>query len=83
MSPPYIRGSEVEKDSRMKNIFGLDAEERSKKLSQIYSEYCQKNNIAFFDAATVCTTADGEGIHLDEINNQKLGEALAKYISVK
>ena len=80
VSPPHIRGSEADKDSRMKNIFGSDAEERSKKLATIYAEYCQKNNIAFFDAATVCSTADGEGIHLDIENNRKLGEALAKQI---
>ena len=80
VSPPSIRGAEADKDARMKNIFGPDAEARSKKFAVIYAEYCQKNNIAFFDAATVCSTADGEGVHLDEENNRKLGEALAEQI---
>lgn len=80
VASPYVRGIEVEKDAKMNEIFGKEAEEKSKKLATIYSTYCQKNNIAFFDASTICVTADGEGIHLDEENNGKLGMFLAHEI---
>jgi lysophospholipase L1-like esterase len=80
VSPPYIKKSEAEQNENIQRIFGPDAEERSKKLASYYKKFCQQNSVSFFDAAEVCETAPKEGIHLDEENNRKLGEALAKEV---
>ncbi len=80
VAPPLIRGDQVAMDELMKTIYGPDAEEKSKKLKAIYQDFCEKENCIFFNAADHCTTADTEGIHLDEENNILLGKALAEKI---
>lgn len=78
--PPSMISTEIVKDSIMETLFGEQAEEKSKKLSGFYKEFCEENNISFFDAGTVCTVAKNEGVHLDLENNLLLGQALASEI---
>lgn len=80
IAPPLIRDTETQKDEGMKNIFPVGAEARLKQISDIMKTFCEQNECIFFDTAAVCQTADGEGVHLDEENNKKLGIALALYI---
>ncbi len=80
ITPPTIRDDQVLLDEAMSGIFGIGAEEKSKKLKTIYKNFCDKENCVFFDASEFCTTADKEGIHLDEENNVSLGKALADKI---
>jgi lysophospholipase L1-like esterase len=80
VSPPLIRGEEVAKNPSMTNIFDETAEEKSRQLPATFSDFCSRENWTFFDAGTVCTTADNEGIHLDETNNALLGKALARIV---
>lgn len=80
ISPPIIRADQLVLNEAMSNIFGSDAEEKSKKLKTIYEDFCQKENCLFFDAAEYCTATDGEGIHLNEENNVLLGKALVDKI---
>ncbi len=80
IAPPIIRGSEVVKCEGMRKIFDETGENKSKILAEIYEKFCNKNNFDFFDAAKHCVSADGEGVHLDEKNNELLGIALAEKI---
>jgi len=80
ITPPVVRGDQVLLQETMSYIFGSNAEEKSKKLKEIYKNFCNKENCLFFDASEVCETADGEGVHLDKENNILLGEALANKI---
>ena len=78
--PPLIKGEEVVKDAKMLSIFGEVSEEKSKNVINYLMEYCKTNNIDVLDSNESCKTALGEGIHLDEENNEKLGKALAEKI---
>ncbi len=80
ISPPVIRSDQVVLDEAMSTIFGSEAEYKSKKLKDIYKAFCAEEKYMFFDAAAFCTTADGEGVHLDEAGNISLGNALANKI---
>jgi len=77
IAPPHINGAELVHDKLMFSIFGEDAERKSKLLPEIYEKFCKEYNLAYFNADAICTTAKGEGIHLDPENNKILGEALA------
>lgn len=80
VAPPHMQASEIAQDAALTKIFGEAAEEKSKELAPIYEKFAQENNITFFDASTVCTSAQGEGVHLDAENHRLLGEALANQI---
>ena len=80
VAPPPMRASEVPKDAIMYTLFGDEAEVKSIKLAEHYKEFCEENNVHFFDAATVCKTAENEGVHLDLENHALLGQALATVI---
>ncbi len=80
ISPPVIRGSEVIKCEGMHKIFDETSENKSKVLVEVYETFCNKNSCEFFDAGKNCISADGEGVHLDEKNNELLGIALAEKI---
>lgn len=80
IAPPVIRGSEVVKCEGMNKIFDETSENKSKVLAEIYESFCKKNNCEFFDASKHCVSADGEGVHLDEKNNELLGIDLAEKI---
>ena len=78
--PPLIVDEEVIKDAKMLSIFGEVSEEKSRNMINYLAEYCKDNNIDVLDSNNFCKTALGEGIHLDEENNEKLGIALAEKI---
>ncbi|HEY1041405.1 MAG TPA: GDSL-type esterase/lipase family protein [Candidatus Paceibacterota bacterium] len=80
VAPPHMQASEIAQDTALTKIFGEAAEQKSKELAPIYEQFARENNIAFFDASTVCKSASGEGVHLDIENNKLLGEALARKI---
>lgn len=80
IAPPLIRGSEVMKDEGISKIFSELSGERSEMLALIYEKFSKENGCIFFDASKYCVASDGEGVHLDEVNNMKLGQALAEII---
>jgi lysophospholipase L1-like esterase len=52
--------------------------DESKQLAAYYAMVAEKAGCAFFDAATVATTAGGkDGVHLDAANTRAIGDALA------
>jgi lysophospholipase L1-like esterase len=80
IAPPLIRQVELSKNAGMLQIFGTDAEEKSKKLAPLYRSFCELEKLHFFDASQYCVAAENEGIHLDEENNSFLGAAIATFI---
>ena len=80
VAPPHIRAEQLVIDEPMSKIFGPDAEGKSKRLTEIYNDFCSREDCEFFDASLYCKTSDGEGVHLDEENNFLLGQALTEKI---
>lgn len=64
-------------DEALTRIFGAKAPEKLADLQKYMVAYCQENNLEYLEAASVCEPARGDGVHLDEQNNLKLGQALA------
>jgi len=53
---------------------------KSTALKKWYQEIAERYNIGFLDAGLYCQTSMLDGIHLDDANQRKLGEAVAEYI---
>lgn len=51
--------------------------ENSKKLAPFYEALAAEMGCAFFDAASVATASEIDGVHLDAANTRAIGEALA------
>ncbi len=78
--PPEIRADQVIKDEVMNNIFDIQSQQKIIKIREIYKDFCENENVIFFDSNEFCITAENEGIHLDESNNLSLGNALSDKI---
>jgi len=59
-------------------MFGPDAEERSRRMPAYYAEAAQRCGCGFFDASTVASVSDADGIHLSKAAHAALGEKLAE-----
>ncbi len=55
----------------------IGGKEKSIALASVLGEYCKENNIEMFDAGSVTTISDADGIHLQQPEHLKLGKALA------
>ena len=53
---------------------------KSTALKKWYRDLAERYNIGFLDAGQYCQTSKLDGIHMDEENQRKLGEAVANYI---
>jgi len=53
---------------------------KSTALKKWYRDLAERYNIGFLDAELYCQTSELDGIHLDDANQRKLGEAVAEYI---
>jgi lysophospholipase L1-like esterase len=51
--------------------------EKSKRLPQFYREVAQRRGASFLEAGTIVASSEVDGIHLDETEHRKLGEAIA------
>jgi len=63
-------------NSPFADIF-IDAKEKSIDLAEILTAYCSENDIEIFDAGSVISISDADGIHLEEAQHLKFGKALA------
>lgn len=54
--------------------------EKSRRLAPAMAEAAARHGAAFFDAGSVIACSDGDGIHLDEAAQRRLGEALAEQV---
>lgn len=57
------------------------SERKSLGLSEAYRQVCLELGCAFFDAATVTTSSDVDGVHLDAGQHTTLGRAIAGAIA--
>ncbi|MDQ3076085.1 MAG: hypothetical protein M3Q34_03070 [bacterium] len=80
IAPPLVRGNQVILDEGISQVFDSNSEDKSKRLKDIYKNFCDKEDCLFFNAADFCVAAGNEGVHLDEENNVSLGKALADKI---
>lgn len=55
--------------------------EKSHRLAPAMAEAAARYRAAFFDAGSVITCSEGDGIHLDEAAQRRLGEALAEVVA--
>lgn len=55
-------------------------EARCAGLAEAYRRVCDELRCSFFDAATVTTASDVDGVHLDAAQHQALGHALAQFV---
>jgi lysophospholipase L1-like esterase len=62
----------------MTEMFGVDAEERSRRMPAFYTEAAQRCGCTFFDASTVASVCDADGIHLTQASHAALGKRLAE-----
>jgi lysophospholipase L1-like esterase len=58
-------------------VFGDDAEARSRRMSAYYAAVAERNGCAFVDASTVVTVCEEDGIHLSAQAHSALGAKLA------
>ena len=54
--------------------------EKSQQLAGRYAAVAEERGCAFFDAGTVISSSDVDGIHLDEPEHERLGVALAAHV---
>ena len=73
-APPTI--NEQHFDDAMKKVFGAGGATRADRLPVIIAACAQQLGTVYFDSSLVCKPAPGDGIHLDEANNQTLASAL-------
>jgi lysophospholipase L1-like esterase len=70
ISPPNI---DLTKDYALERYSQLD--NKLENMRDIYQEIAQKNNCAFLDSSVIVSPGK-DGIHIDEYNHKKLGEAI-------
>jgi lysophospholipase L1-like esterase len=51
--------------------------EKSKRLPQFYREVAQRRGASFLEAGTIIASSEVDGIHFEETEHRKLGEAIA------
>ena len=56
------------------------AHKRCEGLATAYAQVAHELDCSFFDAATVTTSSDRDGVHLDAKQHAVLGSALAKAV---
>lgn len=78
VAPPNIKDKYF--DDGQRAIFGEQAASKVAELPTGYEKAARGLDWAFFEASKVCEAGSGDGVHLDEANNRKLGEALAKNV---
>jgi lysophospholipase L1-like esterase len=72
----------------LKTVKGVDfaqifegAEDKSNKLGQEYKNIADAHKCHFMNTSEIVISSDIDGIHFDENNHRKLGEAIAEYIN--
>jgi lysophospholipase L1-like esterase len=58
----------------------IGGKEKSHALAAVLAVYCKENDIEMFDAGTVISLSDADGIHLEEPEHLKLGKAIAEKV---
>ena len=79
VSPAHI-DPEYRKNHMMYEIFGENADIRSRMLAPEYKVVAERNGAEFLDAALYAKTDPADGIHLDAESHRKLAEAFAEKI---
>ena len=76
MSPPPLNGGLL--TSWLGDVFEYEVGlKKSTALKKWYRELAERYEIGFLDAGEYCKTSKLDGVHLDDANQQKLGEAVA------
>jgi len=60
-----------------------DAIEQSHLLAPLYQSLAKVENAWFFNAGIACSASHADGVHLDAVQSQNLGTALARYLAPK
>ena len=53
---------------------------KSKEFSSVYAELAKQHNCDFLDAAIIVKPSPNDGVHLDEDEHRKLGEAIGEQV---
>ncbi len=77
--------SPIEQSRRMFELnpyssFLPEAPEESKKFREIYSHYAKLQNVEFFDAASVASASDVDGVHMSPESHAALAAALTEKV---
>ena len=59
---------------------GLRAAEQSRLFAKYFKSEAERHGFLFFDAAAVAKPGRVDGLHLDEENHRKLGEAFSRWL---
>lgn len=78
IAPPNIKDEYF--DDGQRSIFGNEAATKVDQLPELYRKATENLDWEYFDASKVCEAGPGDGVHLDEANNRKLGETLAQSV---
>jgi len=54
--------------------------EKSRALAPLYAQVAREKGCAFFDAGTVVTCSDLDGVHFDAAGHRALGDAMAREV---
>ena len=77
--PPVISSEDF--DVTMNTVFGPRAPEKQVQLQTVIKSYCDDHSVDYLVASEICNPAkNGDGVHLNEEGNEKLGKGLAKKI---
>ncbi len=58
----------------------MEGTEKSKRFGEVYAEAARRQGCAFLDAGQVIRTSDIDGVHFEEDEHGKLGQAVARAV---
>jgi lysophospholipase L1-like esterase len=76
VSPPHFRTTAKGEPPRMGRRI-----EDSRQLAPLYADVATREDCGFFDAATVATASDVDGVHLEAADTRAIGAALAGLVA--
>lgn len=79
VSPVIVEEQERERFGKLEVDF-LGANKKSKELTLLYKRLAEKYNAYFLDISTKLIVSKIDGVHLDEVENEKLGHLLYEAI---
>ena len=79
MSPPQLNDGLL--TSWLGDVFEYEVGlKKSTALRKWYRELAEKYEIGFLDAEEYAASSKLDGVHMDDENQRKLGEAVAEYV---
>lgn len=80
VAPPAIKTEYFDEGQR--EIFGEKAQAKISQIAEVYRKSANELEWEFLNANDICEASTVDGVHLDDVNNRMLGEALSKLIRI-